>query len=111
MPKLVTRPPKYARHKPGGQAIAGINGRMIYLGPWGSEKSRTRYKQEVTKWADDQERSPTAPVTAAELLPESSTTLVLLAECLDHAEGRGKGEIFRGALARQSPFRRRTLRR
>jgi len=87
MPKLSYRVPKYSHHKPSGQAIVRINGRMIYLGPLGSVESKTRYKQEITKWADEKDRSPAAPVLAAELLPESSTTLVeLLAAYLDHAE-------------------------
>jgi len=88
MPKLSYRVPKYGRHKPSGQAIVRINGRMIYLGPFGSKESKDRYKQAVAKWADDQDRSPTLPAPAADPLPESSTTLVeLLAAYIDHAEG------------------------
>lgn len=87
MPKLSYRAPKYAYHKASGQAVVRINGKLVYLGPFESKESKDRYKQAVTKWADDQDRQTAAVAVVAKSAPESSTTLVeLLAEYLDHAE-------------------------
>lgn len=33
MPKLITRPPKYADHKASGRAVVKINGKVRYFGP------------------------------------------------------------------------------
>jgi len=41
MPKLTNRPPKYAKFK--NYAVTFHNGKRIYLGPYGSEKSHTAY--------------------------------------------------------------------
>jgi integrase len=41
------KPPKYALHKATGQARVRINGKSIYLGPYGSEESRRRYDELV----------------------------------------------------------------
>jgi integrase len=87
MPKLSYRAPKYAFHKASGQAVVRINSKLVYLGPWGSRESKDRYKQAVTRWADDQDRSAAVNKAVAKTLPESSTTLVeLIAEYLDHAD-------------------------
>lgn len=87
MPKLSYRAPKYAYHKASGQAVVRINGKLVYLGPFESKESKDRYKQAVTKWADDQDRQTAAVAVVAKSAPESSTTLVeLLAEYLDHTE-------------------------
>ena len=47
MPK---KPPKYALHKPTGQARVRINGKSHYLGPHGSPESHKRYDALIAKW-------------------------------------------------------------
>ncbi|MCA9036645.1 MAG: hypothetical protein KDA91_16030 [Planctomycetaceae bacterium] len=42
--------PKYALHKATGQARVRINGKSIYLGPYGSEESRRRYDEIVAEY-------------------------------------------------------------
>lgn len=42
--------PKYALHKATGQARVRINGKSIYLGPYGSEESHRRYDEIVTDY-------------------------------------------------------------
>ncbi len=42
--------PKYALHKATGQARVRINGKSIYLGPYGSEESRRRYDEIVADY-------------------------------------------------------------
>ena len=95
MPRLSYRAPKYAHHKASGQAVVRINGKLVYLGPFGSKESKDRYKQAVTNWADDQDRQTAAVAVVAKSEPESSTTLVeLIAEYVEHADAyyRKNGE-------------------
>ncbi len=47
MPK---RPPKYALHKPTGQARVRINGKSLYLGKYDSPESNRRYESLIAKW-------------------------------------------------------------
>jgi hypothetical protein len=50
VPRLYHRPPKYRLHKSTKQAIVSFNGRRIYLGPYGSEKSHQGYQEILTQW-------------------------------------------------------------
>jgi hypothetical protein len=43
MPTLRNRPPKYAFHKPTGQARVRIDGKDHYLGPYNSQRSIDEY--------------------------------------------------------------------
>jgi hypothetical protein len=47
MPK---RAPKYALHKPSGQARVRIDGKNHYLGVYDSPESHERYEQLVARW-------------------------------------------------------------
>ena len=85
MPKLVTRPPKYARHKASGQAVVKVGKKLHYLGPWNSAESKVRYQAVIAEWAAQQGNAPAAAVT--EQLPEADTTITeLLAAYLQHAQ-------------------------
>jgi integrase len=44
------RLPKYRLHKGSGQALVQINGRRIYLGVYGSDPSKERYRRLVAEW-------------------------------------------------------------
>jgi integrase len=44
------RTPAYRLHKGSGQALVEINGRRIYLGKYGSDGSRERYRRVVGEW-------------------------------------------------------------
>ena len=48
MPKQ--RVPSYRLHKPSGQAIVRLNGRMHYLGKYGSDESRQEYDRLMAEW-------------------------------------------------------------
>ena len=50
MPKLINRPPAYRLHKSTGQAVISVHGRVIQLGPFGSQKSHARYQEEIANW-------------------------------------------------------------
>ena len=85
MPKLLTRPPKYARHKASGQAVVKIGGKLRYLGPFNSAESKLRYQAVVAEWAAQQSCTPAAAVT--ETLPEADTTVTeLLAAYMKYAQ-------------------------
>ena len=42
--------PRYCRHKASGQAIVRLNGRMHYLGRYGTKTSRLEYDRLVSEW-------------------------------------------------------------
>jgi len=58
MPRKKQLVPAYLLHKPTGQARVRIEGRDCYLGPYGSDESRIRYGQLVSKFAGGQQIDP-----------------------------------------------------
>ncbi|MBM4093946.1 MAG: site-specific integrase [Planctomycetes bacterium] len=50
MPKLSLHHPRYSLHKARNLACVNIDGRRIYLGEYGSQKSRELYDQVVATW-------------------------------------------------------------
>jgi integrase len=65
------RIPSYRLHKPSGQAIVTIGGRMFYLGRYGSVESRSEYGRVVAEWQSGPPEippaSPTMPSAPADL--------------------------------------------
>jgi integrase len=47
---MAKRPPKYALHKPTGQAYVRINGKFHYLGEHESAESHRKYDELIAKW-------------------------------------------------------------
>jgi len=78
MPKLVTRGPKYSRHKASGQAIVKVGGRVHYLGPHGSPESKTRFQEVVSKWQAEQATAGNVPAILPGTVTEATTTIVEL---------------------------------
>jgi integrase len=70
MPHLTNRVPRYCRHRASGQAYSFIDGRMIYLGVFGTAASKTEYSQLIAEWLTAGRRLPTDPqaVTVAEVV-------------------------------------------
>lgn len=58
MPRLFHQPPKYGLHKPSMQAVVYFQGRAVYLGPHGSEKSHQRYREFLDEWKSLRHRDP-----------------------------------------------------
>lgn len=58
MPKLKSSVPKYGHHKPSGKAVVRIGGKTIYLGTYGTQKSRDRYDAVVAEWLAKSAESP-----------------------------------------------------
>ena len=44
------RTPKYRLHKGSGQALVQINGERVYLGKYGTEESKERYRKTIAEW-------------------------------------------------------------
>src|SRR5262245_34343783 len=50
MPKLASRVPSYRNHKASGQAVVTLSGKDYYLGPYGSNASKSEYDRLVGLW-------------------------------------------------------------
>jgi len=50
MPKLISRPPKYRKHKASNQAVVTINGTDHYLGQWKTKASKAEYDRLIAEW-------------------------------------------------------------
>jgi integrase len=58
VPRLSRSYPRYAFHKPSGQARVQLGGRSFYLGPHGSPESRAAYDRLVAEWLANGRRPP-----------------------------------------------------
>ena len=67
MPRLANRPPKMSLVKSTGDAVVYVNRKRLYLGPWGSDVARERYRQFLEAW-----------IAADGRLPDESPTLVTI---------------------------------
>jgi len=77
----MAKEPGYRHHKPSGQAIVRLGGRMFYLGPFGSEESKTKYATLKAEWLVSK--------NAAKFVqsPGGPTIASICLAYLDHAEG------------------------
>jgi len=66
MPRLTRSNPSYRKHKASRQAVVTINGRDVYLGPYGSKASRDEYDRLIGEWLTNGRR-PTADAQAGGL--------------------------------------------
>jgi len=77
---MAKREPGYCLHKPTGQAYVRFNGRLHYLGKYGSPESRERYARLKSEWL--------AAAHAEKFIASSRPTLAMVCLAyLDHAEG------------------------
>jgi len=86
--------PAYTLHKPSGKARVRIDGRDIYLGPYGSDESRIRYDEEIARWQRRQFR-PLQNSTIGQL------TVGYLQRCVEYyvKDGEPTSEIDATRLA------------
>jgi len=75
MPKLLNRPPQYKQS--GKYAVVYIDGKRIFLGPYGSEESKAAYARELAERANPNFSPPRG---------EDITVRELAAAFLDHAK-------------------------
>jgi len=50
--------PKYRQHKTTGRAVVEIDGRVFYLGPYGTEQSKAEYDRLINEWLSNGRRLP-----------------------------------------------------
>jgi hypothetical protein len=50
MPRSSPSVPSYRFHKPSGRARVTLEGRDIWLGPYGTSESRQKYDRVVAEW-------------------------------------------------------------
>ncbi len=60
MPRLYHRPPKYCHHRATQQATVSLNGKRIYLGPYGSPKSHRKYQDALKQWHERRDQEPSS---------------------------------------------------
>ncbi|MEQ9410936.1 MAG: site-specific integrase [Fuerstiella sp.] len=61
------RIPKYSYHKATGQALVRLDGKVHYLGKYGSDESRKRYDHLIAKWLTGEKLSTPDQLTVARL--------------------------------------------
>jgi integrase len=61
MPRLTRKLPSYCRHKASGQAVVTLDGRDVYLGPYGSPESKDAYDKAVAEWLARGRSAPPPP--------------------------------------------------
>lgn len=93
----MAREPGYCHHKPSGQAYVRIKGRVHYLGAFGSEESKAKYRQLKAEFL----QSPLSPKfsQSAKLSTSPTMSQVCLAY-LEHAQEYYKGSREYGDLER-----------
>ncbi len=75
MPRLFHQPPKYRLHKSTNQAVVSFFGKVIQIGPYGSERSHQRYQEIIGEWQQRRHQAENQPQKKAdELLVEAITT-------------------------------------
>src|SRR5690349_10605849 len=69
-PPSGTRIPSYRRYKPTGQAVVTLSDRDIYLGLYGSPRSRKKYNCLIAEWLAAGRQIPreSAEITIGEVL-------------------------------------------
>ena len=100
------RTPKYRLHKGSGQALVQINGERIYLGKYGTEASKQRYRKIVAEWLASGHKKRPGPSAVAVGRDSQATINELILAFWNHAKqryvknGRPTSEIrsFRTAL-------------
>jgi integrase len=83
MPRLTHRTPKYAFHRPTGQARVRLDGRDHYLGRYGTPESKAEYDRVISEWLASGRRIP----VSATGLPGDLSIAELIADYWKHCEG------------------------
>ena len=50
MPRLLSRIPRYSKHRASGQAVVTLSGQDFYLGPHGTKASKLEYDRVIAEW-------------------------------------------------------------
>jgi hypothetical protein len=82
------RIPGYRNHKASGQAVVTLNGRDVYLGPYGSPASHEAYRLEIRNWLSAVEGPAlqSRPAEHVNEAPQAITTVEVIAAYLRFAK-------------------------
>ncbi|HEU5116669.1 MAG TPA: hypothetical protein VFT74_08325 [Isosphaeraceae bacterium] len=72
------RLPKYRHYRPKDLAVVRIDGHDVYLGKYGSDESREKYRRVVAEWLITR-RDPTVQAPTEADLPALSVSVLILA--------------------------------
>jgi integrase len=90
--------PAYRLHKPSGQAIVVLSGKMIYLGPYGSPESHNLYDQQIAEWLANGRRvlslTPLEPDQRLSVV-ELCAAYLQFAQSYYQKDGKPTGSMFR----------------
>lgn len=87
MPRLTHRLPSYRLHKPSGRAVVTLDGRVHYLGAFGTPESRAEYDRLIAEWlAGGRRRSAPSDQIAGVGSSQDLTVNELMVSFLRHAE-------------------------
>ena len=75
MPRLVHKFPAYRLHKPSGQAVVGLGGKSVYLGPYGSDLSKGEFDRVLAEFLTNGRRPPGPPAAGPPRLTVSELIL------------------------------------
>jgi len=96
MPVKTQRTPNLRLHKPSGLAVVRLNGRDIYLGPYDTPESCSKYDQVIAEWLANGRRLRAD--TSAQRTPDGLSMCGLMVMFIEHAKsyyvknGRQTGE-------------------
>src|SRR5215208_2037008 len=62
------RPPKYCHHKATGRAYVTVNGKEVYLGPYGSQESKDAYARLLARQGVPEPAQSDAPLTVDQVV-------------------------------------------
>ncbi len=86
MPRLTQPFPKYRHNKATNRAVVTLNGRDVWLGPYGSKESREKYDRIVGEWAARGRVALVPPGTSSKGPPPAVTIIELMVPFLRHCK-------------------------
>lgn len=87
------RQPAYRRHKASGQAVVTLCGHDVYLGPYGSAKSRAEYDRRLSEWLANGRQLPASSPTASFTISELAAAYWRFAKVYYRKNGELSGSI------------------
>jgi hypothetical protein len=85
-----SRTPSYRLHKPSGQAVVTLDGRDIYLGQYGSPRSRAEFDRLLAEWLSNGRRLPVPDSPSRSDFSVNELSLAYLAFADGYYTKRGK---------------------
>lgn len=87
------RVPSYRLHKASGQAVVVLNGNTLYLGKFGSDESKTKYRRVIAAYMENGRAPTEAALTVAQAVERFTAAVV------DKSHDRADDSHYRCAFA------------